>query len=188
MEGLEASRFADGNPPVVRRMYPLGEIAVHLREDRVGRLFGVKPPPLMGARTVPKSRGKGLACRPGGYRPDYLPSASLNAFGVMIVKSVEPTRASLSGRRQKHGIAVEAHEPLEGRILPFAPRRIRERTILLGHSLRKIGNRVMNSDRALCLQLCHQSFDRLLKVVFQMEAVPDPKHKYPAAVLRHAEI
>src|SRR3546814_14499026 len=88
MKRLEPGGFADGDPAVVARVNPFGQVAVHLREDGVGRLVRIEPAPFMASRAVPEFLGQGIASRAGLERSNNGLAPPLDSLRVMVEQPV----------------------------------------------------------------------------------------------------
>src|SRR3546814_7182569 len=67
---------------------PFGQVAVHLREDGVGRLVRIEPAPFMASRAVPEFLGQGIASRAGLERSNNGLAPLLDSLRVMVEQLV----------------------------------------------------------------------------------------------------
>src|SRR3546814_3335489 len=63
---------------------PFGQVAVHLREDGVGRLVRIETAPFIASRAVPEFLGQGIASRSGLERSNNGLAQLLDSLRVMV--------------------------------------------------------------------------------------------------------
>jgi hypothetical protein len=85
MEGLQPGGFPYSDPPLVVRVYPFGEVTVHLRQDGVRRFAGMQAAPLLWPRAVPDFLGQRISLGTLLEERDKVLPAFLYFLGVVVV-------------------------------------------------------------------------------------------------------